>query len=225
MRKMLKTKKVWITSLVSVGLLGISGLFFGGFFPFAGLDLASQLQQNPLNLDVPVIQQSLGTSCGEAAIVIAYNYAYPHMPISEQEAIDFATAQGYFTPGVPPFTSPANMVKIGEYYADEVSSGTVLTMEEGFWLLVENLREDTPVIIDVLSVLTDPQSEAHFIVVTGISAEPNPDGALEFIIHYNDPLTGTKESAPWSGSEGIWNAWQNNGDPGGPGWWLAIPPK
>jgi hypothetical protein len=65
-----------------------------------------------LSLDVPVIQQSLSTSCGEAAIVIAYNYAYPGTPISEQEAIDYATAQGYFTEGIPAIHQP------GEYGQD-----------------------------------------------------------------------------------------------------------
>jgi hypothetical protein len=173
-----------------------------------------------LSLDVPVIQQSIGTSCGEAAIVIAYNYAYPGTPISEQEAIDYATAEGYFTEDIPPYTSPANMVKIAEFYADDVSSGTVRDSDQGLRLLVQKLQSGTPVIIDVLSNLTDLGSEAHFVVVTGIFVDPEN----EVIIHYNDPLTGTKELAAWSGAEGIWNAWQNNGDPGGPGWWLTIPP-
>jgi hypothetical protein len=42
--------------------------------------------------------------------------------------------------------------------------------------------------------------------------------------HGEDRLTGTKESADWAGREGVWNAWQNNGDPGGSGWWLVIAP-
>jgi hypothetical protein len=218
---MMKTKKILRTSLLFVGLIAVGGLLYAGFAPFTGQDLASRLQQEPLSLDVPVIQQSLGTSCGEAAIVIAYNYAYPGAPISEREAIDYATAQGYFTVGVPPYTSPANMVKIAEFYADEVSSGTVLNSEEGVRLLVQKLQSGTPVIIDVLSNLSDPLSEAHFVVVTGVSVSPEN----ELIIHYNDPLTGTKESAAWTGAEGVWNAWQNNGDPGGPGWWMTIPTR
>ncbi len=36
-------------------------------------------------------------------------------------------------------------------------------------------------------------------------------------------LPAHNESAPWSGHAGVWNAWQNNGDPGGAGWWLVIP--
>jgi hypothetical protein len=215
-----KTKKLLGTSLLFAGLVGIGSLLYAGFAPFTQ-DLASRLQQNPLLLDVPAIRQSLGTSCGEAAIVIAYNYAYPETPISEQAAIDYATAQGYFTADTPPYTSPANMVKIAEYYAEDVSSGRALNADLGLRVLARNLREGNPIIIDVLSDLTDPASEAHFVVVTGISVNPY----YEITLHYNDPLTGTKASAAWSGPEGIWNGWQNNGDPGGPGWWLAIPIK
>jgi hypothetical protein len=87
-------------------------------------------------------------------------------------------------------------------------------------LLYRQLRNGSPVIIDVLSNFRDPESEAHFIVVTGMSADPNRDGAI--VIDYNDPLTGTKETGDWAGSEGVWNAWRTNKDPGGAGWWMVI---
>jgi len=74
----------------------------------------------------------------------------------------------------------------------------------------------------VLSDFRDPQSEAHFVVVTGISVDADRNNAV--IIHYNDPLTGTQESDEWAGSQGVWNAWRTNGDPGGAGWWLVISP-
>jgi hypothetical protein len=138
----------------------------------------------------------------------------------EQEVIDYATARGYFTPGVPPFTSPANMVKIAEYYVEDVSTGTVKNSSEGLSLLIRRLWAGQPIIIDVLSDFSDLTSEAHFILVTGISVDSARGNAL--VIHYNDPLTGTQESDDWAGSEGVWNAWQNNGDPGGPGWWMVI---
>jgi hypothetical protein len=219
---MKEKKKIFRTSLLCIALVAIGSLLYAGFAPFTGQDLSAQFQQDQLNLEVPVIQQSLGTSCGEAAIVMAYNYAYPQTPISEQEAIDYATSQGYFTEDLPPYTSPANMVKIAEFYADDVSSGTVRDSDQGLRLLVQNLQSGSPVIIDVLSNFTDPGSEAHFVVVTGLSVDPNREN--EIIVHFNDPLTGAKVSAAWSGAEGLWNAWQNNGDPGGPGWWLTIPP-
>ena len=173
-------------------------------------------------LQVATFQQSRGTSCGEAVIAMVYNYAYPQTPIYEQEVIDYATAEGYFTEGVSPYTSPANMVKIAEYYADNVSHGTLINSGQGLSLLIQKLRNGEPVIIDVLSNFTDPESEAHFIVVTGISTDPDRENVV--VIHYNDPLTGTYESADWAGDQGVWNAWKNNRDPGGPGWWLVISP-
>lgn len=153
---------------------------------------------------------------------MTYNYAYPATPISEQQVIEYATANGYFTEGLPPFTSPANMVKIAKNYSDRVSTGTVYTSEQGLSLLRERLNGGDPVIIDVLSNFSDPQSEAHFIIVTGISVDPSRNNAL--LIDYNDSLTSTAEAADWEGSEGVWNAWRTNRDPGGPGWWMVISP-
>ena len=209
-----------LSRLKIISLIGIVALALAGFRQMIGQYSVSRLQQAPLSLDVPVVKQLTRTSCGEAVIAMAYNYAYPQTPLNEQEVIDFATQQGYFTPGVPPFTSPANMVKIAENYVDTVFAGTVKNSREGLSLLIRRLRAGDPVIIDVLSNFSDPESEAHFILVTGISVDPARGNAV--VIHYNDPLTGTKESADWYGTEGVWNAWQNNGDPGGSGWWMVI---
>ena len=205
-----------------LSFLCVGGLLLIGFTEAFGQYSLSQLQNEPVNLQVPVLKQSRGTSCGEAVITITYNYAYPATPITEQQVIDYAAANGYFTEGLPPYTSPANMVKIAEYYVNNVETGTVLSAGQGLSLIRQKLHNGEPVIIDVLSNFSDPQSEAHFIVVTGISVDPHRNNAV--IIHYNDPLTGTAESADWDGSEGVWNAWRTNGDPGGPGWWLVIPP-
>ena len=182
----------------------------------------SRLQAEPLILDVPVLQQSLGTSCGEAVIAMIYNYAYPATPISEAQVIEYAAAQGYFTEGIPPYTSPVNMVKIARNYAATVSSGVVSTSNQGLALLMNHLRRGEPVVIDVLSNFSDPESEAHFIVITGITVDAQR--GIVVVIHYNDPLTGTRQSSDWLGAAGVWNAWKNNGDPGGPGWWLVISP-
>ncbi|HXQ33068.1 MAG TPA: papain-like cysteine protease family protein [Anaerolineales bacterium] len=209
-----------LTRLKIISLIGMGALALAGFRQMLGQYSISRLKQDPLNLQVSVVKQLTGTSCGEAVIVMVYNYAHPLTPLNEQEVIEFATAQGYFTPGVPPFTSPANMVKIAENYVDNISAGNVKNSSEGLSFLIRTLRAGEPVIIDVLSNFSDSESEAHFIVTTGISVDPARGNAV--VIHYNDPLTGTKESADWSGSEGVWNAWQNNGDPGGSGWWLAI---
>ena len=205
-----------------LSVLCVGGLALIGFTEAFGQYSLSQLQNEPVHLPVPLLKQSRGTSCGEAVIAMTYNYAYPATPITEQQVIEYATASGYFTEDLPPFTSPANMVKIAEHYSDQVSTGIVYSSGQGLALLRERLYDGDPVIIDVLSNFSDPQSEAHFVVVTGISVDPNRNNAV--IIHYNDPLTGTAESADWDGREGVWNAWWTNGDPGGPGWWMVISP-
>jgi len=153
---------------------------------------------------------------------MVYNYGSPQGPITEEQVIDYATAQGYYTEDLSPFTSPANMGKIARHYVKDVSSGIVLNSDEGLSLLVQNLQNGELVIIDVLSNFKDPESEAHFIVVTGISVDTNRNNAV--VIHYNDPFSGIKESADWTGKTGIWNAWQNNRDPGGSGWWMVLSP-
>ena len=191
-----------------------------GFTQAFGQYSVSQLQKEPLQLQVPVLQQSRGTSCGEAVIAMVYNYAFPDRPLTEQEVIEYAAANGYFTEDLPPFTSPANMVKISRHYTTDIATGTVLSSRQGLSLLRQKLRNGDPVIIDVLSDFSDPESEAHFVVVTGISVDAGRNNAV--VVHYNDPLTGTQEADDWTGPQGVWNAWRTNGDPGGAGWWLVI---
>jgi hypothetical protein len=219
----MKTNKILLSrSRKILSFLCVGGLMLIGFTEAFGQYSLSQLQNDPILLQVPVLQQSRGTSCGEAVIAMTYNYGYPNTPITEHQVIEYATANGYFTEDLPPFTSPANMVKIAEYYADDVSTGTVVTASQGLAVLRQKLRNGEPVIIDVLSDFRDPESEAHFVVVTGIAVDAARDNAV--VIHYNDPLTGTQKVDDWDGSEGVWNAWRTNGDPGGPGWWLVISP-
>jgi hypothetical protein len=217
-RNNLSPARVKIMTYFAMGVLLLMG-----FAEASNRRSIAQLQVEPLNLPVAMVQQSLGTSCGEAVIVMVYNFAFPATPISEAQVIEYAASQGYFTEGIPPYTSPVNMVNIARHYANSVDSGTVTNSNQGLSLLIQRLQDGEPVIIDVLSNFGDPESEAHFIVVTGISVDPLRENAL--IIHYNDPLTGTRLSADWLGETGVWNAWKNNGDPGGPGWWLVISPS
>ena len=212
-------KKSARTSLLIIGLASISALLYNGFVPLSEAYVVRQVQSNSLILPAQPIQQKQGTSCGEAAITMAYNYAFPGTRIQESDVIAYATQMGYFTFDRPPFTSPTNMVKITEKYADEVTSGSVMTKQQGLLLLFQKLQNNEPIIIDVLTRPNDPSSGAHFVVVTGISIDQSHEDA---IIHYNNPLTGRSEAAPWAGTEGIWNAWQNNGDPRGAGWWMTI---
>jgi len=213
-------KKSIRTSVVILAMASIGALLYSGFAPISEASLVQQLGQQALMLPVKPLQQMRVTSCGEAAITMAYNYANSQEPIQESEVLAYATKMGYFTAERPPFTSPANMVKIAENYADKLSTGRALTQDQALRLLVQKLQKDEPIIIDVRTRLDDPTAGAHFVVVTGISIAPATTNTI--LIHYNDPLTGQTESAPWVGEDGIWNAWQNNDDPGGSGWWMTI---
>ena len=202
-------------------------LFFASFWtlglvPFPDDDPAQTPppKTGPVQLPVEPLQQKKITSCGEAAIVMAYNYAHPKSPLDELDVIAFAMERGYYIDDRRPYTSPANMLTIASYYTENVVAGTVSTPEDGLALLFEKLHNNQPVIIDIWTYLTIPYSDAHFVVVTGISKHPKKPGV--YIIHYNDPLTARNESARWDGKGGIWEAWLNNGDPGGSGWWMTI---
>ena len=185
--------------LKMIGLLCIVGLLLVGFTQALGRMSVSQLRAESLNLEVPALQQLWGTSCGEAVIAMTYNYAYPDTPITEVEVIQYAKANQYYTETLSPYTSPANMVKIARNYTREVSTGSVFSPAQGLALLTQKLRKGEPVIIDVLSNFNDPQSEAHFIVVTGITIDPDREDAI--VIHYNDPLTGTQQTGDWTGAK------------------------
>jgi hypothetical protein len=223
------TKSIRILTVIIMAY--VSSLLNSGFTSVSVENyLNYQLEQGSLSLHVKPIQQKKITSCGEAVITMAYNYAYSQAPLEELDVIAFSMKNGYYIDDRPPFTSPANMVKIAKHYTndldqhstDGVDVGTVITQEQGLKLLMEKLKKGEPVIIDVLTQLNNRYSGAHFVLVTGISMDSKHTDVV--IIHYNDSLTAHNESASWSGHAGVWNAWQNNGDPGGAGWWLVIPP-
>ena len=126
---------------------------------------------------------------------MAYNYANPETPMLEEDVIKFAVEEGLFTERRWPFTSPEDMVEIASHYAPGVRTGNVTTQEEGLALLMEQLREGEPVIIDVLVRMYDPDFAPHFILVTGISVDPKKGNAV--MIHYNDPLSGKAWATRW----------------------------
>ncbi len=208
------------TGLRILGLICILGLLLASFTQAFARPSTLQLKGEPIDLQVPVLKQLQSTSCGEAVIAMTYNYMHSDTPITEAEVISYAKTNEYYTVNKSPYTSPANMLKIAKYYTKNISTGRVFTSGQGLALLSDKLRNGEPLIIDVLSNFHDPESEAHFIVITGISVDSNRDNAI--IIHYNDPLSGTKKTGDWAGNEGVWNAWYTNNDPGGPGWWLVI---
>ena len=110
----METKKQ--SRLKIIGLIGIAALAVAAFRQVRQQSAIEKLAQGPLSIEVEPIRQSKPTSCGEAVIVMAYNYAYPGTPVSEQDVIEYATSQGYFTEELSPFTSPADMVKIARHY-------------------------------------------------------------------------------------------------------------
>jgi len=224
----MKTNKFIRILMLTISVC-VSSLLYSGFTSLpVDEHVFPQLEQGLLSLPVKPIQQKKITSCGEAAITMAYNYVYPQGALKELDVIAFSMANGYYIDNRPPFTSPANMVKIAKYYTDDpvqrfassVRSGRVDTQEQGLKLLTGKLQNNEPVIIDVLTNLNNRYSGAHFVLVTGISMDSKYADVV--MIHYNDPLTAHNESAPWLGRGGVWNAWQNNSDPDGSGWWLVI---
>ena len=80
-------------------------------------------------------------------------------------------------------------------------------------------KQGNPVAIDVFTVLNDPNSGQHFVVVTGISSDPNNGNVL--MVTYIDPFTGAEETATW---DQLWTAWSTNNDANGTGngWWLTF---
>ena len=210
----------FLPSLLAIGLTGVVYLLSEQRAQIAVRQLPGLLSQAPLDFAVPAITQSRPTSCGEAVVAMAYNFAHPESRISERAVIDYAAAKGYFTESAEPYTSPASMRRIARNFAGDYSSGAVQTADQGLSLLIRNLQSGDPVIIDVRTRFDDTKSAAHFVLVTGILADPSGDS---FTVSYNDPLTGTKESAPWDGAGGLCDAWQHNSDPRGSGWWLVIP--
>ena len=219
-------KKFTDPRVLILNLLCIGALLSLGFAPRTGGGdegyWERQLRlKGKMNLPVAAITQAKYTSCGEAVITMAYNYAYPEDQITEQQVIEYASEAGYYTERESPYTSPDDMLKIAAHYANTVSSGTVKNADEGLALLREKLISGDPVIVDTLARLDDPDSGAHFVVVTGLTIDPkNPNKTK---IHFNDPLTGTNRSAYWLGIEGFWHGWQTNDDPGGQGWWMMMP--
>ena len=204
-----------------LNLLCIGALLSSGFISITEDYWERQLlMHGKMNLPVDLVVQSQLTSCGEAAIVMAHNYVYPETRLDEHAVIRYAVNNGYYNESTYPFTSPENMFKIAEHYTNNVSTGRVENPDEALDLLTTALIGGNPVIIDVVTLLGKPRSGAHFIVVTGLKLDPDNPNATR--IYYNDPQLNRKRSSDWMGKEGIWNAWQNNGDPGGSGWWMMI---
>jgi hypothetical protein len=147
----------------------LAALLTSAFGPGPESNWARQLRlHGKMNLPVDAIRQAKATSCGEAAFVMAYNYAYPETKVTETQVIELAAGEGWYTELKFPYTSPADMENIAHYYADTVSTGSVDEKNEALAFLIETLTGGDPVIIDLLTRLGDPGSGAHYVVVTGV---------------------------------------------------------
>lgn len=100
-------KKSIRASVMALTFVCVATLLYSAFAPLSEQYLIRQLQQRSLILPVEPVQQKQVTSCGEAAITMAYNYKYSENPIQELDVIAYAAQMGYFTADRPPFTSPA----------------------------------------------------------------------------------------------------------------------
>ncbi len=174
-----------------------------------------------IQLAVNPLQQLKITSCGPAVLAMALNHAFPQEKVSERDILTYAEMQGWYTETKYPYTSPENMVNLARHYAKNISTGHATHDQDGLEILFRQLRRGNPIMVDALTLLDDPRSGAHFVLVTGLSV--SPDNKYAVTVTYIDPLTGQAKSAPYYGEGGLWDAWRRNGDPGGAGWWLVIP--
>jgi RHS repeat-associated protein len=176
-----------------------------------------------LHVDM-VKQDPENTYCGQASYTMAYNYAHPSSPTTQDAVIKDAEDNDWHTEGYP-FTSPANMEKMagsyGNYQTGYVSSGAV--GGDALKLIMGQIQSGNTVIVDYSThpsnnaASIDPM-DSHFVVVTGFSI----DGSGNVSVTYNDPYSGEEVTKPW---DIFSTTWLNNGDDGGAGngWWLVVP--
>ena len=83
------TKRTSLALLLLIGLISIA-LVSAVWVRTSERYVVASLQAEAIVLQVPTLAQSQGTSCGEAAIVMAYYYAYPQSPLNEADVIAYA---------------------------------------------------------------------------------------------------------------------------------------
>jgi hypothetical protein len=179
--------------------------------------------------DVPLYQQPTSETCGEAAFVMAWNYAHPDQMLDLNTVIALAIQNGWYIPGDPVgvYTSPAHMQEMASHYATQNNAltpgtGQMVDEQQALLFLFSQIIMGRPVVVDVNTIIGDTQSGAHFVVVTGISLI---DGEIE----YNDPYgyigptehQADKKRERWTT---FWESWRNNGDDNnkGNGWYMVV---
>ncbi len=121
------------------------------------------------------------------------------------------------------YTYPAGMIGLAKYYElpysppDDSPNPTVGSELQGLNTLYNELKANTPVIVDVNQQLGKTKNAAHFDLVTGMYASPTDH---TITIYYNDPWNDAQnQPGPW---KDFWTSWSGNKDPGGQGWWMTI---
>src|SRR5512139_4056420 len=109
--------RISVITLVAFALVAIGGPVYTGVARMDENAIGQRVDEQPLHLIVRPVRQSEVNSCGEAAILMAYNYANPDTTLNEGLIIDYSKSMGYYTRDRFPFTSPANMVKIARNFS------------------------------------------------------------------------------------------------------------
>jgi hypothetical protein len=195
------------------------------------LSLAATPSSDPeKNLsEVPLYPQPNAETCGEAAFVMAWNYAHSNEALNLDEVIAVAAQMGWYIPSDPAgvYTSPAHMLDMANYYASQhgaqsVETGQMTNSQQALLFLFSQVMLGHPVIVNVTTLIGDIESPAHFVVVTGVSL-------IDAEIYYNDPY-GYIAPNQHQADQGrvhwtmFWNSWSNNGDDNnkGNGWYMIV---
>jgi hypothetical protein len=180
-------------------------------------------------LPVPLYPQPTDETCGEAAFLMAWNYMHPNKALEMNDVIATASQEGWYINPDPAgvFTSPAHMVDMATYYAGQQGeqspeTGQMTDSEQALMFLFSQVILGHPVVADVNTIMGDPESPAHYVVVTGVSL-------TQRVVYYNDPYgyiaPGSHQAAEKSADWTIfWNSWINNGDDNnkGNGWYMTV---
>src|SRR5690349_20023712 len=160
---------------------------------------------------------------------MAWNYAHPDKALVMADVIAKATLEGWYVNPDPAgvFTSPAHMSDMAAYYAGQHAeqgpdTGQMTDADQALMFLSSQVYMGHPVVTDVNTIMGDPDSPAHYVVVTGVSL-------TQRLVYYNDPYgyiaPGSHEAAEKSADWDVfWNSWINNGDDNnqGNGWYMIV---
>jgi uncharacterized protein YvpB len=199
--------------------------------------------------NVPMVNQENFTSCGEAAVAMAWNYKHPGHSLDIGTVEKAGLTLGVYFPALSAKptgylgTSPSGMEAIGSSVAAryetnapttgniEMDNGSAFARLEGKGLLYSQLSAGNPIIIEVSDNTGNPSrtfNNSHYVIITGMDFDTGS-------VTYNDPLVNLSMSGKYSGYgrssdwSQVWYSWFNNKDvnPGegghpGRGWYMIV---